>query len=122
MCHTIDVPYRPFGIDSFPTKHTWCAPCFGVLTPHLSSTSRSSTPFHTEQPWPAAPQLKPIVCAVRFSSFRRFPAHTSVIGISRAGIASRSSIVNVVGLSTRPSTVSVCVAHSHLGTAPWLRT
>eukprot|EP00966_Prymnesium_polylepis_P196442 4552393-Prymnesium_polylepis.1 len=52
----IDVPYRPFGIFSTPTKHTWFAPCFGLLTPALISTSRSSTPFHTDVLTPAAPQ------------------------------------------------------------------
>eukprot|EP00966_Prymnesium_polylepis_P261639 6043924-Prymnesium_polylepis.1 len=96
----IDVPYRPLGIDSAPTKHTWFAPSSGVLTPHSSSTSRSSTPFHTEHAWPAAPQLKPMVCLRRFSSLRLLPAHTSVTGISRAGIFTRSSIVKTLGAST----------------------
>ena len=65
-------------------------------------------PFHTEVLTPAAPQLKPIVCLTRFSSLRRLPAQTRVTGSSRAGIASRSSIVKLLGVPTRPSTLSLC--------------
>lgn len=51
-----------------------------------------------------------------------FPAHTSVTGSVTLGRATSSSIVRVMGESTRPLMVRRWLDQLILGTAPWLRT
>ncbi len=56
-------------------------------------------------------------------AFRRLPAQVRVQRTSTCSkVLSSSSIVKVVGLSTRPLICSRCCAHWILGTGPWLRT
>jgi hypothetical protein len=68
------------------------------------------------------PQLNPMLFFSMFSSLRRFPAHTSVIGSVTDGIAASSSIPISSGAPTMPPIAILWVAQSSLGTAPWLRT
>ena len=66
------------------------------------------------------PQLKPLVLVTMFCSLRRFPAQASVTGtVWASNLFTRSSMLKVVGFSTRPPTVSWWVSHASRGTAPW---
>lgn len=62
------------------------------------------------------------VILAAFSRPHLLPAQTSVIGRVTLGIATNSSMVSVMGLSTRPLIVILWLDQVILGTAPWLRT
>lgn len=57
-------------------------------------------------PVPEAPQLKPLVFFTMFCSLRLFPAQTRVQSkLTFSNLFRRSSMLNVIGLSTIPDTV-----------------
>ncbi|KAJ0711570.1 hypothetical protein HanRHA438_Chr09g0401031 [Helianthus annuus] len=120
------VPYfepPPPGRSSAPSKHTLSAPFFRLKIPHLFKMWANGTPFQTEVDIPAAPQLNPMVCFVRFCSFRRLPAQTRDTGNSRVGNSFTSWVmVKRAGRFTSPHISTVQSSHVALGTGPWLRT
>ena len=70
-----------------------------------------------------APQLKPFVFFTRFCSLRLLPTQTRVAEtVTWSNFVTRSAMVNLVGLPTRPVTESKCVSQLKLGTAPWFLT
>lgn len=57
-------------------------------------------------PVPEAPQLNPLVFFTMFCSLRRLPAQTKVQSrLTFSNLFRRSSMLNVIGLSTMPHTV-----------------
>lgn len=74
-------------------------------------------------PVPEAPQLNPLVFFTMFCSLRRLPAQTKLQSrLTFSNLLRRSSMLNVIGLSTMPHTVILWLSQDSFGTAPWFLT
>mmetsp|Transcript_69952 Transcript_69952/g.146244 ORF Transcript_69952/g.146244 Transcript_69952/m.146244 type:complete len:230 (-) Transcript_69952:136-825(-) len=126
---SMEVPYSPVSpagsSPKGPAKCTYRSCLETLLMPRVFRTSHKRTPVQTLLATPPAPQLKPIVFLVMFCSLRRLPAQMKVTGKETTGPylpATKSSMTRCTGSLSGKEISTLCVPHSSLGTAPWLRT